>query len=185
MGNSAGGNLTASLSLLLSFTEGPCAKFRNGLPENFSQKLQILLYPSVELFNPYGTRLRRCSPDVQAKSLPAWMAELMEASYCPPYINKSEIFVSPLLVDEQLLKELKVPPAMVITAGMDCLKDEANQYVTKLKGAGVDVQTKDFPLAVHGFSHFTETSSQKDDYRPRDVEECWSLIVKGLQNAFT
>ncbi|THV47597.1 hypothetical protein BGAL_0300g00030 [Botrytis galanthina] len=33
-GNSAGGNLTAALSLLLSFRSGPCSIFREGLPHS-------------------------------------------------------------------------------------------------------------------------------------------------------
>lgn len=184
MGNSAGGNLTASLSLLLSFTEGPCAEFRKELPSNFSQKIQILLYPSVELYNPYSKRFCRASKDIQAKSLPVWVAELMEASYSPPHVDKTQIFISPLLAGDKLLKSLKVPPALVLTAGMDCLKDEALHYVEKLKAIEADVQAKTYPLAVHGFSHLREDSAQKMDYRPDDVHDCWLLVIEALQKAF-
>lgn len=108
----------------------------------------------------------------------------MEASYCPPYIDKAQIFVSPLSIDNDLLKTLKVPPALVLTAGLDCLKEEATQYVKKLKAAGVDVQTKEYALAVHGFSHLTETSIQKEDYRPDDVHDCWKLVIEALKEYF-
>lgn len=181
MGNSAGGNLAASLSLLLSFRSGPCAQFSKALPPTFRQLLQILLYPSVECHQPYHTRYQRCTIDVQAKSLPIAVAELMEASYLPPSVLKEQIFVGPLLATPALLKQLEVPTALILTAGMDCLKDEAELYARNLEDAGVCVKIKQYPQAIHGFSHYKEGHKE---FRAVDVADCWKEVCDALNNVF-
>ncbi|EAU29273.1 predicted protein [Aspergillus terreus NIH2624] len=181
MGNSAGGNLTASLSLLLSFRSGPCARFSEALPPTFRQLLQILLYPSVECHHSYQTRYQRCTMDVQAKSLPIAVAELMEASYLPPSVAKEQIFVAPLLANPALLNQLQVPAALILTAGMDCLKDEAELYARNLEMAGVCVKIKQYPFAIHGFSHYTEGHK---GFRAVDVADCWKEVCDALNNVF-
>jgi hypothetical protein len=55
------------------------------------------------------------------KRLPVWAAEMMEASYLPPYIDKQQVFVAPLTAEVELLKQLRLPPVLVINAGMDCI----------------------------------------------------------------
>lgn len=180
MGNSAGGNLTAALSLLLSFNSGPNQSFRESLPRNFQQKAQILLYPSVELATPYGDRYLRATPDVQAQSLPIGVAELMEDSYLPPYINRNQLFIAPAQSDTALLRGLNLPRALVLTAGKDCLKQEAETYAKMLTDAGVGVDLHDYPLAVHGFSHYTKGK----DFRPEDVQDCWKKVHQTLRSAF-
>ncbi|KAF2180147.1 alpha/beta-hydrolase [Zopfia rhizophila CBS 207.26] len=184
MGNSAGGNLTASLSLLTAFTEGPCNRFRDDLPKNYRQVAQVLLYPSTACNRLYRTRLTSAGPEVQAKSLPVWVAELMEASYLPPYVEKEQIFVAPLLITSYLLRELQpqVAPAACYVAGLDCLKDEAVQYCRKLENAGVNACLKEYPEAVHGFSHYKEGSK---DFRKGDVGDCWESICRFLEGAFS
>ncbi|KAF5855316.1 hypothetical protein ETB97_009450 [Aspergillus alliaceus] len=181
MGNSAGGNLAASLSLLLSFRSGPCARFSEALPPTFRQLLQILLYPSVECHHSYQTRYQRCTMDVQAKSLPIAVAELMEASYLPPSVAKEQIFIAPLLANPALLNQLQVPSALILTAGMDCLKDEAELYARNLEIAGVCVKIKQYPDAIHGFSHYMEGHR---GFRAVDVADCWKEVCDVLNNVF-
>ncbi|KAL2686709.1 hypothetical protein Neosp_004250 [[Neocosmospora] mangrovei] len=181
MGNSAGGNLTASLSLLLSFTSGPCSEFRSALPSNFSQALQVPIYPSVDLIRSYDERLGDSDQETQASSLPSWAATTMEASYLPPYIDRSQVFVSPLMAEVSLLKSLQPPSAIVMVAGKDCLKLEAEKYVENLKMAGVNVARCEYPEAIHGFSHYKEHSK---GFRKGDVEDCWEQMTRGLRVSF-
>jgi acetyl esterase len=181
MGNSAGGNLTAALSLLVSFTSGSCVEFRNSLSPNFRQVLQILLYPSLRLTVPYSKRWADGDEQVKAKSLPIWVAEMMEGSYLPPYINKEQIFIAPLLTEVNLLKSLELSPAIILTAGMDCLKFEASEYADKLKDAGLPVILKNYPDCIHGFTHYPEGSK---DYREDDVRNSWQEVTDALKRAF-
>ena len=174
MGNSAGGNLAASLTLLLSFTSGPCARFRDGLPAIFRQSGQVLLYPSMACNKPYQSRYDASDPETQAASLPVWAATLMEASYLPPYIDKYQVFIAPVDASVDLLWSLDLPPTLCITAGKDCLKIEAGEYTGKLKQAGVNVAEHEYPQAVHGFSHY------KNEYA-LEVEDCWERVSKFLE----
>lgn len=183
MGNSAGGNLTAALSLLTAFVKGPCAHFRTDLPKDYCQVAQILLYPSVGCDQLYRSRFARANLETQAESLPVWVAEMMEASYLPPMIDKKQIFIAPLLATPQLLEEIRqnIPPLSCYIAGLDCLKHEAVQYCRKIKAAGVKVTLKEYTQAIHGFSHYPENSEK---FRKDDVEDCWNSISQVLEQAF-
>ena len=44
-----------------------------------------------------------------------------------------------------------LPPAYILTAGFDPLRDEAIAYAAKLKAAGVAVTHVDYPTMIHGF----------------------------------
>ncbi|KAK2791488.1 hypothetical protein FQN53_002597 [Emmonsiellopsis sp. PD_33] len=181
MGNSAGGNLVTALSLLLSFCSGDCAAFGNELPPSFRMCLQVLLYPNVEGNLPYSARYGRASKEVQQASLPIWLMEMMEGSYMPPYVDKEQIFTAPLNADVSLLRRLELPEAVVVTAGLDALKEEGGRYAAKLEEAGVKVVFREFAEANHGFTVFSETNK---GYRKEDVEGCWELVAGEVGRVF-
>jgi acetyl esterase len=58
--------------------------------------------------------------------------------------------VSPLLADD--LSGL--PPALVLTAGFDPLRDEGNQYAEAMRAAGVTVDHRELGSLIHGFANF-------------------------------
>ena len=45
------------------------------------------------------------------------------------------------------------PPALVVVAGFDVLRDEGEAYAETLEGAGVEVRVKRFKSLEHGFVH--------------------------------
>ena len=68
-----------------------------------------------------------------------------------------------------------LPPAIVITAGFDPLKDDGIKYDALLKAAGVPTIYKDYPTMIHGFfnlSTVTKTTAEA-------INDC-SQFIRGL-----
>ncbi len=55
-----------------------------------------------------------------------------------------------------------LPPAYVLTAGADPLRDEGDEYAARLKEAGVPVAYKHFPGQFHGFFTMGKLLKQAD-----------------------
>ncbi|KAH7020716.1 alpha/beta hydrolase fold-domain-containing protein [Microdochium trichocladiopsis] len=183
LGKSAGGNLVAALSLLVSFPAGPCASFRRDLGPDFRLRAQLLLYPSTSNNELYRVRYAGTDEAARTRSLPIWMAELMESAYLPPGIDVDQIFVAPNLTTPTLLKELapQLAPCALFIAGLDCLKDEARAYAGLLRDAGIETEVLDYPLAIHGFPHY---KPGQPDYREEDIKSCRASVVRILCERF-
>ena len=72
------------------------------------------------------------------------------AQYIDHYVaatNRKEAYVSPLLAE----KLHNLPPALVITAGFDPLRDEGEQYGERLKAAGIPTTITRYKGTIHGF----------------------------------
>ena len=62
--------------------------------------------------------------------------------------------ISPLFIQEFN----GLPPAHIITAGWDPLRDEGKAYAAKLAAAGVKVTERDYAGQPHGFFNTTSVS---------------------------
>jgi acetyl esterase/lipase len=131
-GDSVGGNLAAALTLLAKQRSGP----------NFAA--QVLFYPvtnaafdtrSYQLFAE-GYHLRRDA-----------MIWYWDQYSTEP--QRDEITASPLRATTEQLTGL--PPALVITAEADVLRDEGEAYANKLRAAGVPVTTRRYRGTIHDF----------------------------------
>jgi acetyl esterase len=134
-GDSAGGNLAALVSQRAR-NEG------TRLPV-----LQLLLYPVVNY--RHGTRSQTLFADgyFLTKRDMDWFTNLYLGG---ADVDASDPRVSPLLADDFS----NLPPAMVLTAGFDPLRDEGNQYAQAMRAAGVTVDHREFGSLIHGFANF-------------------------------
>jgi acetyl esterase len=130
MGDSAGGNLAAIVA----------QRARRGGPEI---ALQVLVYPVTD-----------CDVDNDSYRDPENQLLLTRDSmiwfwdhYTPDASCRTEPDASPLRVDD--LSGL--PPAVVLTAEHDVLRDEGEAYAAKLRAAGVPVEHRRLDGQMHGF----------------------------------
>ncbi|MDQ2842323.1 MAG: alpha/beta hydrolase [Acidobacteriota bacterium] len=130
-GDSAGGNLAASLAVL--------ARDEFGFP----LKAQVLIYPMLDATMSFSTMVENAfiPPFTLVDCVYAWQQYLGRNSY------RRHIYVSPVLGAN--LPGL--PPALVITAGYDILAGEGQAYADRLKSAGIPVEHEHYPDMVHGF----------------------------------
>lgn len=130
-GGSAGGNLAAALTLRVRDEGGPKLAF------------QYLFVPATDLT---GTRDWRSYQETgDAYLLKVSQLEGMFAAYVPDSRERENPYVSPLLAED--LRGL--PPALVVTAHFDPLRDQGEAYGERLRGAGVRVKVHR-EQALHG-----------------------------------
>jgi acetyl esterase len=129
MGDSAGGNLSAVVSLM--------ARDR-GAPQI---ALQVLLYPSVELIDTFPSEdENEFAPLLGKADLTAFSALYRGSD------DGTDPYGSPLRG-----KHHDLPPALIQTAQHDPLRDHGTVYAAALRSAGVDVRLTNYVDAVHGY----------------------------------
>jgi acetyl esterase/lipase len=132
-GNSVGGNMTAALTLM--------AKDRNGPKISY----QVLLIPATDASVDSQSYLTYGKDRFLARAFMKYGWDL----YAPDAKTRDNPYVSPLRASLEELKGL--PPALVITAENDPLRDEGEAYARKLKAAGVSVAAMRFNGTIHDF----------------------------------
>ena len=131
-GDSAGGNLAASLCLIRKSEE-------KSLPQ-----AQLLIYPVTDLRFLTNSIQKECSEGfLLTKDMMEWFA----GHYLDNQELREDARVSPLLSES--IDGL--PPAVIVTAGFDPLRDEGLAYSEKLKQANNEVTYIEFPRYIHGF----------------------------------
>ena len=129
-GDSAGGNLTAVACQLARAAGGPAIAY------------QLLVYPVVDLSGDHPSHHENAEGYFLTLENMRWFSEQYLAGRDPASPR-----VSPLLAAD--LSDL--PPAMVITAEFDPLRDEGIAYAEALEAAGVPVEHRHFDTEIHGF----------------------------------
>lgn len=120
-GDSAGGNMAAAITLKAKNEGGPKILF------------QALLYPVTDAdMNTESYKQFKDGPWLTQKAM-----EWFWNAYLPDKKLREDIYVSPLKANVCMLEDL--PPALIIVAENDVLRDEGEAYARKLDKAGVDV----------------------------------------------
>jgi acetyl esterase len=129
-GDSAGGNLAAVTALMARDRGGPALA------------AQLLIYPvlaadfDTESYRRFGRGYYNPKPAMQ------WYWD----QYAPSATDRTHPYAAPLHADLSGL-----PPAVLVIAGHDPLRDEALAYATALEAAEVPVTRAQFDGAIHGF----------------------------------
>lgn len=130
-GDSAGGNLAAAVSLM--------SRDRGGSPLVF----QLLVYPVTEPDFDNGSYTANAEGYQLSRDVMIWYWE----QYLASAADADNPYASPLRAAD--LSGL--PPALVLTAEYDPLRDEGEAYAARLAAAGVPVACTRYDGLIHGF----------------------------------
>ena len=130
-GDSAGGNLAAVSCLTAKEKGGPRVAF------------QLLIYPVTSLHHDSDS----AKAFGQGYMLNQPTIDWFYGHYVPGNADRDDPRLSPVNAKDVA----GLPPAYVVTAGFDPLRDEGRAYAEKLKAAGVAVTHMDYPTMIHGF----------------------------------
>ncbi|WP_421378078.1 alpha/beta hydrolase [Bacillus salacetis] len=152
-GDSAGGNLATVVCLL--------AKEKGG----FSISKQVLLYPVTDSFNPEKY-------DSYRENGSGYFLTLENIGlFSKLYVQNEEYAFHPHAAPMNAEDLSGLPPALIITAEYDPLRDEGELYAEKLKDAGVPVTVRREEGQIHGFFNFFSMMDSKGD-----IEEVYETI---------
>lgn len=130
-GASAGGNLAAAVAQLAGERGAP------GL------RLQVLVYPLLDY--------RADTPSMREAVDPVFF-DRADVAWCwAHYLTSDSDGESPLASPLRAGDLRGLPPALVITAAFDPLRDEGELYAARLAAAGVPTELVRFDGMVHGF----------------------------------
>jgi acetyl esterase len=132
-GDSVGGNLTAAVTLLSRERGGP------------DIRLQLLFYPVTDAAFDTASYQQFAEGYYLRRDAMMWCWD----QYTRHPGERKEITASPLRASVEQLQGL--PPALVITAEADVLRDEGEAYANKLREAGVRVTAVRFQGTIHDF----------------------------------
>ncbi len=132
-GDSAGGNMAAALTLMAKDRGGP------------QIAAQVLFYPVTDASLDTGTYQRYAGGPWATREAMRWFWD----SYLPDQARRAEITASPLRATTEQLRGL--PPALIINAEHDVLRDEGEAYARKLSQAGVPVTQVRYGGTIHDF----------------------------------
>ncbi len=148
-GESAGGNLAASVALMCRDLKGP------------DLQCQVLVYPTTDhTQSSYSAQHYTDTPMFYTEA-----NKFMWSQYLPAYeeMNEAPGYAAPL--HAKSLKEL--PPAYVETAEFDPLHDEGLAYAKRLKENGVSVTLHETFGTVHGYDAIKRSPITKDSFARR------------------
>ena len=139
-GDSAGGAVAAVV----------CQAMRDA--KEAGPAFQMLIYPATDSSRESGSRQQFAEGYFLSKGLMDWFWK----AYVPAGTDLADLRLSPLLAKDFT----GLPPAFVLTAGYDPLRDEGRAYANRLIDAGVKTTYVNYPGTIHGFFSLTRFLKQ-------------------------
>jgi len=139
-GDSAGGNLSAVVSQLAAAGGTPVPT------------CQVLIYPAVDFALETASHRELADGHVIPRDRIVWYGE----QYLKSEADKADLRASPMRASSLAGQ----PPALIVTAGFDPLRDEGRAYGDRLREAGVDVVHREYPGQIHAFISLTKAIPQ-------------------------
>ncbi len=130
-GDSAGGNLAAIMTQRAKAAAGP------------DIALQMLVYPVTDADVNTASYVDPANQLLLSRDSMIWFWD----HYAPDTSTRARPELSPL----QAADMSGLPPAIVVTAEHDVLRDEGEAYAQRLRAAGVPVEHRRFGGQMHGF----------------------------------
>ncbi|MFC0242665.1 alpha/beta hydrolase [Rhodopseudomonas telluris] len=130
-GDSAGGNLSAVVAIHARDHGGPMLAG------------QVLIYPATDFAMSHPSHSEPETSVLLTHSVIRWFRD----HYLTGSHDAEDWRASPARVETLA----GLPPAFVITAGADPLRDEGDEYARRLEDAGVPVKHRTYPGQFHGF----------------------------------
>jgi acetyl esterase len=130
-GDSAGGNLAAVVAISARDGDGPAIAG------------QLLIYPAVDFAMTHPSQSEPETSILLTHSVIKWFRD--------HYLNGAADVGDWRASPARARTLIGLPPAYVLTAGGDPLRDEGDEYARRLKEAGVAVTYRTFPGQFHGF----------------------------------
>ena len=130
-GDSAGGNLTAVVAHMARDRGGPALRY------------QLLVYPVTDYHFDTASYRENAEGYLLTKDAMVW--------FWNHYLRSTTDGTNPLASPLRATNLHGLPPAMVLTAEFDPLRDEGEAYAARLQEAGVPVTLRRYGGMIHGF----------------------------------
>jgi acetyl esterase len=131
MGDSAGGNLAAVTALMARDAGGPALR------------AQVLVYPAVEMYERYPSE----EANAHAPVLTSEQMHTFGHLYMGEAYGAEDWQASPIRAESHA----GLPPALILTAFHDPLRDHGTKYAEVLRAAGSTAEVHDYGPGIHGF----------------------------------
>jgi acetyl esterase len=156
-GGSAGGNLTAVVALMARDRNGPRLRF------------QVLEIPATDLTLSHPS----VTENGEGYLLTRAAMEQCVGYYLADPADARNPYCSPMFAEDLT----GLPPALVMTAELDPLRDEGEAYGKRLQEAGVPTTIRRWDGQIHGSQSF-------DKIIPAEAKEYRDMVAAALRAAF-
>jgi acetyl esterase len=155
-GDSAGGHLAAVVSMMARDRQGPRID------------LQILIYPITDF--SFDT------PSYDENNTGCMLTRDMMKWFWNHFIGDERQADDPYASPLRAKNFADLPPALILTAEYDPLRDEGEAYGQKLQAAGVNVTLTRYPGMVHGFIRMTAVLDKANEALGEVAGKIWQVF---------